>query len=305
MSKRDKTALIIVGMTVALIAGGLVALSQPPTGPAQGPAAGYAGKAYMPALQVARGRVVAKDDQRQAIKVEGQVPMPPGNPSVQATTWVTLQPGTLVKRAQEVGLSEIGVGDDIWVRGTPTAIDARQVVVGQFPDASMEEASPPPPAGARSPVSPPFMRGPGAARAAGPLGMPGLPPLGTEPSASARGKLVSLQPLTIEYHIPLPPPPPFNPAGSATPSPLPQPQIVKVTIAADDHTRVTKIVDSSFDDIRMGEEVLATGQREPTAVLSAGSVIVGERLEEFLPRFEGLAPGIGPVGPRRLGGGPQ
>lgn len=296
MSKKDKVTLGVVAGVLAVFGGGIVAFSQPPAPPGEGPVIAPAMKV---GFDVVRGRVVAKDEQRRAIKVEGQVPAPPGVAALQAATWVTFQPRTIVRRVAEVGLDEVSLGDEISAQGLPVGIDARRIVIGELPEVSPGEGpagrfhpvAPPPEVGKEGP--PPVAAEPGVAEGVAP-GMLGGRLGGGPPFASARGKVVNLQPLTIECQIPMPPPPPFAPSQPGTPAPLPEPQTVRITIAADEDTRVLNIVDSSFEDIRMGQEVVAAGRREPRGVLRARLVMVGVQLEQFLPRFGGLGGAGGP-----------
>ena len=104
--------------------------------------------------------------------------------------------------------------------------------------------------------------------------------------------MVALEPLTIECRVPVPPPMPFSAPGAGDSSALPEPEAVTITIATDEDTRVLKVVDSSFEDIQMGENVMAAGRRED-ATFVARVVVVGTQLRQFLPQWGGFGGGPG------------
>jgi hypothetical protein len=116
--------------------------------------------------------------------------------------------------------------------------------------------------------------------------------------ASARGTVVSLEPLVIECEVPsppLPPAPPFAPTGAAAASPpapdprTAEPEVFRVTVTTDEDTRVLKLVDSSFEDIQMGEEVAVQGPAGRRGMM-AFLVVVGVQPGMMPPVIEGPGP---------------
>lgn len=286
MSRRSKLTVAVVVGVVALLGAGWVAFSQAPAPRQQGgPQGGGMGMAGMRQPEVVRGKVLVKDEKRQAIKVEREAKEAAGageeREKAAEAVWVAFRPDTVTKRVIEVAVDELQVGDVIMVEGVPTAIDARRIVTGEV-----------------LPMGPePLQQGiPGNPKNGGPAvegGQAGPMAGGPQPGmmvgrramahATARGKVVDLSPLTIECQVPVPP---AVPSAGGQPE-VPVEQTVRVKIATDENTRVLKIVNSSFEDIKVGEEVAAAGPRWQGEVLKAGLVYVGADLEGIIPGLGG------------------
>jgi len=279
MSRRSKVTLAVVVGVVALFGAGWVAFSQPPGAPT----GGWGMNRGQRGPEFVMGKVLVKDEKRQAILVDRIWNRPAGEEvdSVGTAVWVAFRPDTVTKRVIEVAVDELQVGDVIMVEGVPTAIDARRIVAGEL-----------------LPLGPePLQQGiPGNPKNGGPAvegGQAGPMAGGPQPGmmvgrramahATARGKVVDLNPLTIECQVPVPP---AAPSAGGQPE-VPVEQTVRVKIATDENTRVLKIVNSSFQDIKVGEEVAAAGPRGERGVLKAGLVYVGAGLEGIIPGLGG------------------
>jgi hypothetical protein len=65
--------------------------------------------------------------------------------------------------------------------------------------------------------------------------------------------------------------------------------VFRVTVTADEQTRVLKLVDSSFEDIQMGEEVAVQGPAGRRGMM-AFLVVVGVQPGMMPPVIEGPGP---------------
>lgn len=169
---------------------------------------------------------------------------------------VRVTQGTQFVTPKQVSVSDLQVGDPVQVQGLPTAITANAITAGQPPAGLPGGAGP---GGQGGPVPPGAPGGQG-----GPGGGPGM--MGGPPAmAAANGRVTSTSPLTIALN------------GD-----------VSIVIKTTASTRITKIVPTSLNQLKAGDNIIASGTPNQDGSFNATSVGVN-----MMP---GGGPGFGPGG---------
>jgi hypothetical protein len=201
--------------------------------------------------------------------------------------WITVSPQTAIMVQGSGTLAELKPNDTIVVSGMPTAITAAQIQIGELPPPPLMGmrggaggfpggGPPPPPApGGAPPARLGEGRPPGVGNlppgGAGPRGM-GM--MGGAPMSRVTGTVVTTKPLVVAL-----------------------PGDLKVTVAAEPNTRVTKVSRATLADLKVGDMIRAFGQPNPDGNLVASQITAGVEMGPGLGGFGGGFPVPGTVVP--------
>jgi hypothetical protein len=161
-------------------------------------------------------------------------------PPATGTLNVRVDRSTQIQRQVTKPVSDLKVGESIWVLGQPTQMEVTQI--GLDPSAG-------PPAGP-GPRPGPILGGPGGAAGGVP---PGSTIFGGSMGVPARGRVVSTQPLKIEL------------------SPN-----VQCTLKVRPGMTVTHRASGQLKDLKPGEAVSGSGQADATGLITASDLSVGD-----------------------------
>jgi hypothetical protein len=163
----------------------------------------------------------------------------------QTKQWVGLATDVSVLKRVEAKVADLQVGDRVMVSGWPTTIK-----VDELTQANASELMPSPrPAGAQAPNPP-----------AAPQ----------EPQApTVTGRIISLDPLKIGIEGP-----PSYASDASTPLFRLTPVIAEISLGLDANSKVMQVVKATVNDIQVGDEVVASGQRDEAGLLTASRVLV-------------------------------
>ncbi|NLO73947.1 MAG: hypothetical protein GX100_07560 [candidate division WS1 bacterium] len=169
--------------------------------------------------------------------------------------WVSITPRTQMGRWVEAAAAELEVGQPVTLIAQATAVTATSLVIGEQ-GPGLQQRIGRPQAGGDLPAPGAAGAAPGAAPAAPAAGeQPGRPsPLTIRLSA----KVETLDPLTVALED-----------GTSLP----------VTLTED--TKLAEIQPVTIDQLKAGELILATGQRQQDGAVAAVMVRIGQTLEQF------------------------
>lgn len=180
--------------------------------------------------------------------------------------WVGVATDATIQGRVPVDLSTLREGDRITVSGWPSTIAVAEITEGSIA-----------PLFAAPPVAP------------GPPGQPPQPPRRVQQPQppSTTGRILSLNPLKIAVEAPSEQP-------SATPG---APQVLaEITLEMRPESKALRIADVDFSGIKVGDQVVAAGQRDDRGGLTASRVLLNMG---GMMRGMGMGMGMG----RRGGGG--
>jgi hypothetical protein len=159
----------------------------------------------------------------------------------QTKQWVGLATDVSVLKRVEAKVADLQVGDRVMVSGWPTTIK-----VDELTQANAAELMPSSrPAGAQAPNPPAAPQQPQA------------------PTVS--GRIISLDPLNIGIE--------GQPSDASAPQVASAP-IAEISLSLDANSKVMQVVKATVDDIQVGDEVVASGQRDEAGLLTASRVLV-------------------------------
>jgi len=173
----------------------------------------------------------------------------------------------------EVLVSALKLGDQVQVQGMPTKIEAASITAGELPTDLFGGRGRRGPGGAGGPGSAPVGGQPGAAGANG-QPQPARPQM--QANASATGKIISKDPLTIALS-----------------------EEVSVVLKVSEKTKITKIMPGTIKSIKLGDTIMASGAAGADGTFAATSVGVNINMGAMMG---GMMGGRGFGGPG--GGGP-